>query len=113
VRLPPATPRAVANATKDDPWDGRISREDQFIQKLKTVAAQTAIKDLDPMIKHNKDFDLLVVPGMDHGSGGAYGDHQRYDYFVRHRLGINPPSWASVEDALKPQSKSTSASSGR
>jgi hypothetical protein len=68
---------------------------------------------VNQLIKHNKDFDLLVVPGMDHGSGGAYGDHKRYDFFVRHLLGIHPPSWAAVEDALKPQSKSTSATNGR
>jgi hypothetical protein len=60
-----------------------------------------------------RKHDLLVVPGMDHGSGGAYGDHKRYDFFVRHLLGVNPPSWTAVEGALKPQSKSTSATSGR
>jgi Xaa-Pro aminopeptidase len=27
-------PRALASATKSDPWDGRISREEQFVQKL-------------------------------------------------------------------------------
>jgi len=77
------------------------------------VDPSSTMQVVNQLIKHNKDFDLLVVPGMDHGSGGAYGDHKRYDYFVRHLLGINPPSWTAVEDALKPQSKSTSASSGR
>ncbi len=49
-------PRALANATKNDPWDGRISREDQFIQKLKTIAGQTAIKDLDPILDRLRDI---------------------------------------------------------
>ncbi|HEU4939544.1 MAG TPA: DPP IV N-terminal domain-containing protein [Vicinamibacterales bacterium] len=77
------------------------------------VDPSSTMQVANQLIKHNKDFDLLVVPGMDHGSGGAYGDHKRYDYFVRHLLGTNPPSWTAVADALKPQPKSTSTASGR
>jgi len=77
------------------------------------VDPSSTMQVVNQLIKHNKDFDLLVVPGMDHGSGGAYGDHKRYDYFVRHLLGANPPSWTAVADALKPQPKSTSTASGR
>jgi Xaa-Pro aminopeptidase len=42
--------RALAAATKSDPWDGRISREEQFVQKLKGTGVQTEIKDLDPVL---------------------------------------------------------------
>ena len=77
------------------------------------VDPSSTMQVVNQLIKHNKDFDLLVVPGMDHGSGGAYGDHKRYDVFVRNLLGVNPPSWAAVEEALKPQMKSTSATSGK
>ena len=49
-------PRALANATRNDPWDGRISREEQFIQKLKTLAAQSEIKDLDPVLDRLRDI---------------------------------------------------------
>jgi dipeptidyl aminopeptidase/acylaminoacyl peptidase len=73
------------------------------------VDPSSTMQVVKQLIKHNKDFDLLVVPGMDHGSGGAYGDHKRYDFFVRHLLGSNPPSWAAVEDAVKPQLKSSEA----
>ena len=31
-------PAALARATKNDPWDGRISREEAFVQHLKTFA---------------------------------------------------------------------------
>lgn len=41
---------AQANATRRDPWDGRPSREDAFIGKLKAVAADSAVRDLDPLI---------------------------------------------------------------
>jgi hypothetical protein len=38
------------------------------------------------------------VPGANHGAArgdryGAYGDHKRYDFFVRHLLGAKPPAW--------------------
>lgn len=26
----------------------------------------------------------------------AYGDHKRYDFFVRNLLGLNPPAWNQV-----------------
>jgi dipeptidyl aminopeptidase/acylaminoacyl peptidase len=52
---------------------------------------------VNQLIKHNKPFDLLVVPGAGHGAGGTYGEHKRYDFFVQHLLGLTPPSWKSVE----------------
>ncbi len=43
-------PAALARATKNDPWDGRSSREEAFIGKLKAAAPQSEIKDLDPIL---------------------------------------------------------------
>jgi Xaa-Pro aminopeptidase len=43
-------PAALWRATKADPWDGRVSREEQFIQKLKAVAPQSTFTDLDPIV---------------------------------------------------------------
>jgi Xaa-Pro aminopeptidase len=37
-------------ATKEDPWDGRVSREEAFVGKLKAAAPKSAIKDLDPIL---------------------------------------------------------------
>ena len=65
------------------------------------VDPSSTMQVVNQLIKHNKDFDLLVVPGMDHGSGGAYGDHKRYDFFVRNLLGVAPPDWKTIEDATK------------
>jgi dipeptidyl-peptidase-4 len=45
------------------------------------------------LIKANKDFDLLVVPGANHGAGETpYADRRRKDFFVRHLMGIEPRS---------------------
>ena len=43
-------PAALARATKNDPWDGRGSREEAFIAHLKIAAPQSAIRDLDPIL---------------------------------------------------------------
>jgi len=50
------------------------------------------------LMKHNKNFDLLVVPGANHPAArgdqyAAYGDHKRFDFFARHLLGVTPPPW--------------------
>jgi len=43
-------PAALARATKNDPWDGRESREEAFRAHLKSAAPQSEIKDLDPIL---------------------------------------------------------------
>jgi len=43
------------------------------------------------LIKANKDFDFLMVPGGGHGAGESpYGQRRRADFFVRHLLGTEP-----------------------
>ena len=41
---------AAARATEQDPWDGRSSREQAFVAKLKTASPRSAIRDLDPIL---------------------------------------------------------------
>ena len=44
------------------------------------------------LIAANKDFDLLLFPNRGHGFGGeSYMIRRRWDYFVRHLLGVAPP----------------------
>ncbi len=43
-------PTTLARNTKNDPWDGRISREEQFRARVKEYAPNSEIKDLDAMI---------------------------------------------------------------
>jgi Xaa-Pro aminopeptidase len=43
-------PAALARATRNDPWDGRGSREEAFIGHLKEAAARSEIRDLDPIL---------------------------------------------------------------
>ncbi len=47
---------------------------------------------VDALIKANKDFDLLLLPNRGHGFGNEpYMIRRRWDYFVRHLLGAEPP----------------------
>jgi len=48
---------------------------------------------VDALIKANKDFDLLIFPNAGHGYGrdSNYMMRRRWDYFVRHLLGAEPP----------------------
>jgi dipeptidyl aminopeptidase/acylaminoacyl peptidase len=47
---------------------------------------------VDALIEANKDFDLLLLPNRGHGFGNEpYMMRRRWDYFVRHLLGAEPP----------------------
>ena len=59
------------------------------------VPPESTYRLADALIKARKEFELVVLPGLDHTSGGQYGERKRRDYFVRHLLGVDPPSWNS------------------
>ena len=61
---------------------------------------------VNQLIKHNKDFDLLVIPGAGHTAGGVYGERKRFDFFTKHLLGVAAPEWKAVDEALKKSSGS-------
>ena len=48
---------------------------------------------VNELIKYNKDFDLIIFPNRGHGFGSEpYMVRRRWDYFVRHLLGAEPPA---------------------
>jgi dipeptidyl aminopeptidase/acylaminoacyl peptidase len=49
------------------------------------------------LIRAGKDFELVVIPGARHTMGKTYGQHKRFDFFVRHLLRQQPPSWAELQ----------------
>ncbi len=54
---------------------------------------------VNELIRHNKDFDLIMFPNRGHGFGSEpYMMRRRWDYFVKHLLGAEPPK----EYELKP-----------
>jgi dipeptidyl aminopeptidase/acylaminoacyl peptidase len=56
----------------------------------RNVDPASTMQVVDALVRANKDFDLLVVPGGGHGIGGAYGARRQRDFFVRHLLGVEP-----------------------
>ena len=55
------------------------------------VDPSSTFQVVNALIKANKMFDLLVIPGAGHTNGGPYGDKKRNDFFVHHLLGVEPP----------------------
>ncbi|MBW8039648.1 MAG: prolyl oligopeptidase family serine peptidase [Planctomycetes bacterium] len=59
----------------------------------KNVDPASTMQVVDALIKADKDFDLIIVPGRGHGvGGGRYASRRRTDFFVRHLLGVEPRS---------------------
>jgi dipeptidyl aminopeptidase/acylaminoacyl peptidase len=59
---------------------------------------------VDALIKANKDFDLLEIPNAGHGFGAAnnYMMRRRWDYFVKHLLGAEPPKEYEFRPLTRP-----------
>ncbi len=49
------------------------------------------------LIKAGKDFELVVLPGERHTMGGSYGEHKRYDFFVKNLMHKFTPKWSDVK----------------
>jgi len=59
----------------------------------RNVDPASTMQVVDALIKADKDFDMLIVPGAGHGVGERpYASRRRMDFFVRHLLGVEPPS---------------------
>jgi dipeptidyl aminopeptidase/acylaminoacyl peptidase len=57
----------------------------------RNVDPASTMQMANALVKADKDFDLLVIPGGGHGSAESpYGQRRRADFFVRHLLGVEP-----------------------
>jgi len=57
----------------------------------RNVDPASTMQVVDALIKADKDFELLVVPGAGHGVGESpYAKRRRADFFVRNLLGVEP-----------------------
>ena len=57
----------------------------------RNVDPASTMQVVNALIKADKDFDMLVVPGGGHGiAESSYGTRRRRDFFVRHLLGVEP-----------------------
>ena len=60
---------------------------------------------VDALAKANKDYDLIVFPNARHGYGvdSFYMMRRRWDYFVKHLLGVEPPKEYKIVSKQDPR----------
>jgi dipeptidyl aminopeptidase/acylaminoacyl peptidase len=66
------------------------------------VPPESTMRFADALIRARKDFDLLVVPGADHGIRGpayAYAERRTRDFFVHSLLDKEPPDHNAADNA--------------
>lgn len=55
------------------------------------VDPASTMQVVNALVKADKDFDLLILPGVGHGAAETpYGHRRRKDFLVRHLLGVEP-----------------------
>lgn len=62
------------------------------------VDPSSTLQVVDELIKHDKEFEFVMLPGVGHTLGEKYGERKRRDFFVRHLLNTKTPEWNEVED---------------
>ncbi|WP_160168118.1 prolyl oligopeptidase family serine peptidase [Rhodopirellula sallentina] len=60
------------------------------------VPPESTLRLVDALIKENKRFDFLMIPGMGHSDGGAYGKQRTREFFVEKLKPNSPPSQSRV-----------------
>ncbi len=61
------------------------------------VDPASTMQVVDALIKAKKDFELVVIPGAHHTMGESFGEHKRYDFFVKNLLNVDPPKWQDIK----------------
>jgi dienelactone hydrolase len=60
------------------------------------VDPTSSLQVVNALVKAHKHFDMMYIPGQNHGVGVLAAEHYRDDYFVHHLLGVEPPDWNRV-----------------
>ena len=63
------------------------------------VPPESTMRFVDALIKAKKDFDLLVVPGANHGAASPVTQRRTLDFFVHNLQGKEPPDRNNMEQA--------------
>ena len=60
------------------------------------VDPASTLQVVNALVKAHKHFDMLYIPGQNHGVGILADENYRDDYFVHDLLGVEPPDWNKV-----------------
>ena len=66
------------------------------------VDPASSLQVVNALVKAKKHFDMLYIPGQNHGVGVLATHHYRDDYFVHNLLGVEPPDWNQVSLPAEP-----------
>jgi len=72
------------------------------------VDPASSMQVVNALVKAHKHFDMLYIPGQNHGVGILNAEHYRDDYFVHNLLGVEPPDWNKVS-LPKPEPEASTA----
>jgi len=65
------------------------------------VNPSLTIRLMDALTKANEDYDLLVLPNRNPSfSIDPYCNRRRWDYFVKHLLGAEPPAGFQIKAVI-------------
>jgi dipeptidyl aminopeptidase/acylaminoacyl peptidase len=91
----PVGPQYAASSNVENAWRLRGALLLIVGEMDSNVDPASTLQVVNALIKANKRFDLLFVPGGEHGAGGAYGERLVEDFFVKNLLNQEPPDWNS------------------
>lgn len=57
------------------------------------VDPSSTMQVIDELIKADKEFEFVILPGVRHTEGEEYGERKRRDFFVRNLLKQETPNW--------------------
>jgi Dipeptidyl peptidase IV (DPP IV) N-terminal region/Prolyl oligopeptidase family len=67
------------------------------------VDPASSLQVVNALMKAHKHFDMLYIPGQNHGVASVAPEHYRDDYFVHYLLGVEPPDWNKVSLPTQPE----------
>jgi len=83
--------REQSNVTLASRLEGKLLLAHGDVDENVPVSATLQL--VNALIAANKDFELLVLPNQTHNLGRhAYFQRRRWDFFVEHLLGVDPPA---------------------
>ncbi len=92
----PVGPQYAASSNVDNAYrlQGKVLL---IIGEMDTnVDPSSSLQVVNAFVKAHKHFDMLYIPGQNHGVGILANEHYRDDYFVRNLLNVEPPDWNHV-----------------
>ena len=61
------------------------------------VDPSSSYQVVNALQRAGKDFEFILLPGARHTMGESFGEHKRYDFFVKNLLKKDPPAWDELK----------------